>query len=78
MAGYWTRFAMTGSPNTDDPTVVHWPAATRPQGQGRGVDKYLALQLPMQSGNRLSESQCDFWEPYYFRSISGAVPAAAN
>jgi para-nitrobenzyl esterase len=78
IAGYWSRFAMTGSPNTDDPNVVHWPAATRPQGQGRGVDKYLALQLPMQSGNRLSESQCDFWEPYYFRSISGAVPAAAN
>ena len=78
IAGYWTRFAMTGSPNTDDPTIVHWPAVTRPQGGGRGVDKYLRLQRPVQQANRLSESQCDFWEPYYFRSISGAVPAAAN
>ena len=48
--------------------VVHWPAATRPQGQGRGVDKYLTLQLPVHAANRLSESQCDFWEPYFFRS----------
>ena len=78
VAGYWTRFAMTGSPNTDDPTVVHWPAVTRPEGRGRGTDKYLALQPSMQTGNRLNETRCDFWEPYFFRSISGAVPAAAN
>jgi para-nitrobenzyl esterase len=78
IAGYWTRFAMTGSPNTDDPAVVHWPEAVRPEGLGRGVDKYLALQQPVHQANRLSESQCDFWDAYYFRSISGAVPAAAN
>jgi para-nitrobenzyl esterase len=78
MAGYWTRFATTGNPNTDDPTVVHWPAIARPEGSGRGVDKYLGLQQPIQAGNRLSESRCDFWEPYFFRSISGAVPANAN
>ena len=78
MAGYWTRFAITGSPNTDDPTVVHWSAVTRREGRGRGTDKYLALQTSIQTGNRLNESLCDFWEPYFFRSISGAVPAHAN
>jgi para-nitrobenzyl esterase len=76
MAGYWTRFARTGTPNTDDPTVVHWPAFSRPNGHGRGVDKYLALDLPIQEGLRLEESACDFWEPYFLRSMTGAVPAA--
>jgi hypothetical protein len=69
---------MTGSPNTDDPTVVHWSAVTRPEGRGRGTGKYLALQASMQMGNRLNESLCDFWEPYFFRSITGAVPAHVN
>ena len=76
MAGYWTRFASTGNPNSDDLTVVHWPAFSRPQGDGRGVDKYLALDLPIQEGLRLNETRCDFWEPYLLRSTTGAVPAA--
>ena len=62
MAGYWTRFARTGNPN-DDETAVHWPRFSRPQGDGRGVDKYLALDLPIQEGSRLNEALCDFWEP---------------
>jgi carboxylesterase type B len=75
MAGYWTLFARTGSPNDDDDTTVHWPRFSRPRGRGRGVDKYLLLDLPVQEGLRLNETQCDFWEPYFLRSTTGAVPA---
>jgi len=77
LAGYWTRFARTGSPNTDDPDVVHWPAFSRPEGHGRGVDKYVALDLPIQQGVRLQESVCDLWEPRFYRSTTGAIPAMA-
>ena len=75
MSGYWTRFAKTGNPNIDDSAVVHWPAFTRPSGAGRGVDKYLVLDSPIHEGERLSEAACDFWEPYFLRSITGSVPA---
>jgi hypothetical protein len=75
MAGFWTRFALTGDPNVDDPAVVHWPAFRRPTGPGRGVDKQLVFDVPIHEGLRLREAQCDFWEPYFFRSASGFVPA---
>jgi para-nitrobenzyl esterase len=75
IAGYWSRFAGTGNPNTDDPAVVRWPAFTRPSGTGRGVDKHLVFDVPIHEGQRLREAQCDFWEPYFFRSASGSVPA---
>ena len=77
MAAYWTLFAGNGNPNTDDSAVVHWPAFSRPQGNGRGVDKFLALDLPIQTGLRLNEELCDFWEPYFLRTTTGAVPAQA-
>jgi para-nitrobenzyl esterase len=75
MGGYWSRFARTGDPNTDDATVVHWPAFARPVGAGRGVDKLLVLETPIRSTQRSREAQCDFWERYFFRSTTGAVPA---
>jgi para-nitrobenzyl esterase len=77
MRGYWTRFAATGNPNSEDPAVVHWPAFKHPAGQGRGSDKYAILDLTIQEGLRLHEAACDFWTPYSFRSVTGAVPAAA-
>ena len=75
MAGYWRRFADRGNPNTDDESIVHWPAFKRPAGKGRGADKYLILDDPVTTGKRLREAQCEFWEPYFFRSITAAVPA---
>jgi para-nitrobenzyl esterase len=77
IAGYWTRFADKGNPNTDDETTVHWQAFNRPAGNGRGADRYLILDRPIMVGKRLRESQCVFWEPYFFRSMTGAVPASA-
>ena len=75
IAGYWSRFAASGNPNTDDPTVVHWPAFTRPSGAGRGVDKHLVLDVPIHEEPRLRHAPCDFWARYFFRSASGSVPA---
>ena len=78
MGAYWTRFAATGSPNTDDGSAVEWPAFKHPTGSGRGADKYLVLDGQIREAKRPHEAQCDFWEPYFFRSATGAVPAAAK
>jgi para-nitrobenzyl esterase len=76
MGGYWSRFAATGNPNTDDPAVVHWPAFKHPTGAGRGADKYLILSGTVREAQRLHEDACAFWWPYFFRSLIGPVPAA--
>jgi para-nitrobenzyl esterase len=76
IGGYWTRFAASGNPNTDDPTVVHWPAFKHPTGRGRGSDKYLILAGSISEAQRLREAACDFWAPYFFRSLHGPVPAS--
>ena len=77
MAGYWTRFAATGNPNSDDDTIVHWPAFKHPTGQGRGSDKYIVFDSAIREGQRLREQQCDLWEPFFLRSLLGGLPAAA-
>ena len=78
MGAYWTRFASTGSPNVDDGSAVEWPAFKHPTGNGRGADKYLVLDGQIREAKRPNEAHCDFWEPYFFRSATGAVPAAAK
>ncbi len=77
MAGYWARFAVRATPNADDDSVVHWPAYRHPSGEGRGSDKHLVLDVSIREGMRLREPACDFWEPYFLRSTTGAVPASA-
>jgi para-nitrobenzyl esterase len=76
MAGYWMRFADRGDPNTDDATVAHWPAFRHPTGRGRAADKYLRFDVSVDEGKRQREAQCDFWESFFLRSITGAVPAS--
>jgi carboxylesterase type B len=78
MSGYWTRFAATGNPNSDDGAAIHWPAFKHPTGRGRGSDKYLVLDTVIREGLRPREGLCDFFEPLFFRSILGALPAAAQ
>jgi hypothetical protein len=75
MAGYWTRFAARGNPNTDDESVVHWPAFKAPEGIGRGSRKYLVLDRLIREGKRLKEAECAFWEPFFLRSMLAGVPA---
>jgi hypothetical protein len=77
MAGYWSRFAARATPNVDDDAVVHWPAFKHPFGLGRGSDKHLVLGVPIHEGMRLGEHACGFWEPYFLRTLTGAVPASA-
>lgn len=74
MAGYWRRFADAGDPNADD-IPVHWQPFNRPAADGRGADRYLILDTTIRGEKRLREAQCAFWEPYFFRSITAAVPA---
>jgi para-nitrobenzyl esterase len=79
IGGYWTRFAAAGHPNSDDESVLQWPRFRHPTGRGRGSDKYLVLDWPLREAKRLRESPCDFWEPFFLRSIAdGPVPAAAQ
>jgi para-nitrobenzyl esterase len=76
MATYWTHFAATGNPNRGDTSQDSWPPFTRPAGRGRGTDKYLVLDTTLREGARLSEIQCNFFEPFFFRSVLGGLPAA--
>ena len=76
MGDYWVRFAATGNPNLDDDSVVHWPAFKHPSGGGRGADKFLILDATIREAQRPRESFCDFWEPYFLRSLTGPVAAA--
>jgi para-nitrobenzyl esterase len=75
MAGYWSRFAATGNPNSDDPAVAHWPAFTHPAGDGRGADKYLVFDAILDEARRARETQCDALAPFFFRSLVAGVPA---
>ena len=78
LRGYWTRFAATGNPNTEEETVVHWPAFKHPTGPGRGSDKYLILDSAIREGKRLRERQCDLFEPLFLRSLLGTLPASVQ
>lgn len=73
---YWTRFASTGSPNEEEGTSLEWPAFKHPTGSGRGADMYLILDGATRQAKRPHESRCDLWEPFFFRSITGSVPAS--
>lgn len=75
MAGYWSRFAATGNPNVDDDTAVHWQVFREPVGNGRGASRHLVLDRVIRSDKRIRESACDFWEPYFLRTMLGGVPA---
>jgi para-nitrobenzyl esterase len=77
MSGYWTRFAATGNPNSDDEAVIHWPAFKHPAGRGRGSDLYVILDSVIREGMRPREAQCDFFESFFLRSLLGALPASA-
>ena len=78
LAGYWTRFAATGTPNVDDETVVHWPLYQEPLGEGRGANKYLSLKPAIEAGKRLREAECGFWNPLFLRSFIAGVSAGTN
>jgi para-nitrobenzyl esterase len=81
MSTYWRQFADTGTPNArDNPT--QWPLFRalpwlEPYDPSRS-DRYLRLDRLLSEDEYLRDSQCNFWEPFFFRTIVGAVPAAAR
>jgi para-nitrobenzyl esterase len=78
MAGYWTRFMATGDPNTSVATAPHWPAFKDNLGQGRGSNKYIVLDTVIGEAKRPREAGCDFWEPFFLRTMMGKVPAGLD
>ena len=36
----------------------------------------MILDGEIREAKRPREAACDFWEPYFLRSVTGAVPAA--
>ena len=78
MAGYWARFAATGNPNRGTGTAFSWAPFKRPTGAGRGADNYLVLDADIREGSRPRALQCDFFEPFFFRSVLAGVPAASQ
>jgi para-nitrobenzyl esterase len=78
IAGYWTRFAVTGNPNQGDERAFSWPPFTRPDGSGRGTDKFIVIDKVIGQGARTRETECNFFEPLFLRSVLGGLPAAAQ
>jgi para-nitrobenzyl esterase len=76
MRAYWARFAAAGDPNGTANDRVRWSPLDRRFVLGLETDKYLILDSVIRENKGLRQQQCDFLEPYYFRSIVGAVPAA--
>ena len=61
--------------DTDDDTIVHWSAFKDPLGLGRGSNQYLVLDSVIRKAKRPREDACDFWEPYFLRSMLSKAPA---
>ena len=70
---YWTRFAATGNPNDD--VALKWHQFISPAAEARAAEKSMVLDLPLREDKRLREEQCNFWEPFFYRSLLGDVPA---
>ena len=66
-----------------DGSVVRWPAFKHPSKRGHGSDehradgsgKHIVFDVAIRVDTHLRDRQCDFWQPYFLRSITGSVPA---
>ncbi len=81
MSTYWRRFAETGDPNPRG-RPVQWPSY-RPGPFEDAVDpsrsdRYFVFGERLGVNTYLRDSQCNFWESFYFRSALGTVPAATR
>jgi para-nitrobenzyl esterase len=81
MSTFWRRFAETGDPNPPG-RPVQWPAYRPLSSSGAGdpanSDWHYVFEARPGIANYLRDSPCNFWESFYFRSVLGAVPAAAR
>ena len=81
MSTFWARFAATGDPNPRG-QPLQWPPY-RPLGADAAAvpssaDHYFVFGERIGVASHLRDSQCNFWEPFYFRSVLGVEPAAAR
>jgi len=78
---FWARFAETGDPNPRG-QPVQWPpyrplAADGASGSAAS-DRHFVFGDRLGVANSLRDSQCNFWEWFYFRSVLGVIPASAR
>ena len=78
---FWRRFMEAGDPNPRG-VPVQWPSF-RPGPYEEPVDpsrsdRYFVFGDRLGVSTYLRDPQCNFWESFFFRSVVGAVPAAAR
>lgn len=73
MAGYWARFAEKGKPNHGNDGAVNWPA----YGVGEDPDRNLVVNVPITVNSGHRDTQCSFWDGFFFRHPFATLPAAA-
>lgn len=81
MGAFWRRFIETGDPNPRG-RPVQWPSYRpgpfdEPVEATRSDRHFVFADRPGVS-NYLRDSFCNFWEPFFFRTAVGAVPAVAR
>jgi para-nitrobenzyl esterase len=75
-AAYWTRFVVSGSPDTAEHGDVEWPAFSDLEP---AAARHLPSSWPIRSydGPR-TRKVCDFWESFFLRSVGGTIRAAQH
>jgi para-nitrobenzyl esterase len=81
MSTFWRRFMETGDPNPRG-VPIQWPLY-RPFDAANvsdpsSSDRHFVFGDRLGIASHLRDSQCNFWESFFFRSVVGAVPAAAR
>lgn len=81
MGTYWRRFMETGDPNPRA-ARVEWPPYRALQGEEpvdpTRSDFYFSFGEHPKYATALRDPACNFWEPFFLRSVLGSVPAAAR
>ena len=74
ITAYLTSFVISGHPSTGEHGDVEWPAFSDVEPAG---GRYLAFSSPIRVDDGQSFRQaCDFWEPFFLRSVSGPIRAS--
>lgn len=81
MSTVWRRFIETGDPNPRG-VPEQWPPYQVLDAQG-AVDpsrsnRHIVFADRPGVASYLRDSQCNFWERFFFRSLLSSIPAAAR
>ena len=79
MSTFWFRFLESGDPNPRG-APVQWPAyrpdRSLPDADPINRDFYFVFGPRLGVNTAYRDARCNFWEPFFFRTAVGAVPAA--